>query len=332
MPPYIQGYCDQQLPPPYFFKGVSVWSFPLAARYSALKTVVDRYLNLPSSGLDFKPLGNRWLDSAIVYMMVLHYDRMLCQPGFLSQNEFYFAIPFVRTKEDGMPDFGLFTPCIFVDNSWSMLCGNTVVGYPKQLAWFRMPGEGANPYPIEIDAPVFAAPPSPNTPLTWQRVLSVTPSLLGLVETAVEDFVWPFGNVDFLFGPQGSAPVEADFLGPLRKLMAGGLYSLAQLKQIRDAVQADAACYQAVMNYGVGLDSPPVITLLPGASIDLPEYPSLRIGEELGLIYAPNGKLIPIFPYRVDCDFSIIDPVVLYSATSTPAASAPRRKRGRKPG
>lgn len=338
MPPYIPGYCDPQMSPPYHFKGVSIWVFPLVARYGALKGVVDRYLNVaPSGSVDFKfkPLGNPLLNSSLVYMMVLHYDRMLCPQGFMIQNEFYFAIPFVRLKE-GLPvDFGLFTPYIFVDNPWSMICGNMVAGFPKQMAWFRMPREGVDPYPIEIDALVFTKF-SPDTPLTWQRVLNVHSSLLGfLQEEAAEAASWPFGDVDSLFGPQGRVPIESALLEPLREFAANGVYSIAQLQQIRDAVQSDTACYQAVISFKVGLDSAPAFRPLPAAAIDLPAYPSLRIGKELGLLYDLNGKLLPILPYRVDCDFSIIDPEVLYSATGTvpmPASPPPPSPRSQRPG
>jgi hypothetical protein len=326
MPPYLPGYSDLQFPPPYSFKGVTIWSFPLAADIQKLTGIVDLYLNLdPSGTVRFRPLA------PLVYMMVLHYDRMIPEAppfkdwGYLTQNEFYFAIPIVRL-ENGLPvDAGLFTPYIFVDNPWSMICGNTVLGFPKQMAWFLLP-PGLKAYPIQIDAPVFVTK-SPDTPLTWQRLATIQSGGFGglLEETGDlltdageilegEASLWPFGHIEKLFGAGGLA-LEGETLDLLRNIRDNKLYSLVQLKQIHNAVGIADSCYTAIVNLSVGLSSVPLSLLLPPASIDLKSYATATYGEDLGLRYT-NGRLIPIMPYRTRCDFSIKDPKILYSAGS----------------
>ncbi|HEX7183717.1 MAG TPA: acetoacetate decarboxylase family protein, partial [Thermoanaerobaculia bacterium] len=305
MPRYISGYCDPQFPPPYSFKNVTIWSFPLVAHRNALTRIVDRYLNIdPSGEVRFRPIAG------LVYMMVLHYGRMIpaAPPynewGYLTQNEFYFAIPIVRL-EGGLPaNAGLFTPYIFVDNPWSLVCGNTVIGFPKQMAWFLLPPDPASAYPIQIDAPVFVRR-SPDTLLTWQRLVTIEPGgLRGLLEEAGEfveeagEFVkeagefleeeeshWPFGNIEALFGARGRLPIESEIMDLLRNVRDNKLYSLVQLKQIRDAAVLDESCYTAIVNLSVGLDSVPLTLPLPPAAVDLKAYASAPYGQELGLRY-----------------------------------------------
>lgn len=331
MPPYLPGYCDVQFPPPYSFKGVTIWSFPLEADLQKLTGVVERYLNLDTSGtIRFRPLA------PLVYMMVLHYDRMIpdSQPykdwGYLTQNEFYFAIPVVRLENGSPVDVGLFTPYIFVDNPWSMICGNTVLGFPKQMAWFLLP-QGVRNYPIQIDAPVFVTK-SPDTPLTWQRLVTIDDAFsAGLLEGTeallqeagevleVEESFWPFGQIESMFGGENEGfSLEDETLQLLRNIRDNKLYSLVQLKQIHNAVGTFDSCYSAIVNLsvGLGLGSIPRSFLLPPARIDLRSYATATYGQDLGLRYAPDGRLVPILPYQVRCDFSIKDPKILYTAGS----------------
>lgn len=332
MPPYLPGYSDVQFPPPYSFQGVTIWSFPLAADLGNLTGIVDRYLNIdPSGTVRFRPLA------PMVYMMVLHYDRMIPEAppfkdwGYLIQNEFYFTIPIVRLGQNGMPvDAGVFTPYIFVDNPWSMVCGNTVLGFPKQMAWFLLP-QSPRQYPIQIDAPVFVEK-SADTPLTWQRLVTIesafSRSLLGGTEAllqeageAVEEVLetdeslWPFGPLENLFRGDNALPLEEETLNLLRNVRDNKLYSIVQLKQIRDAAGMDQSCYTAIVNLSVGLSSLPRSFLLPPARIDLRSYATATYGKDLGLRYTNDGKLVPIMPYRVRCDFNIKDPKTLYTAS-----------------
>lgn len=330
MPPYLPGYSDMQFPPPYSFKGVTIWSFPLAADLQKLTGIVDRYLNLDTGGtIRFRPLA------PLVYMMVLHYDRMIPEAppykdwGYLTQNEFYFAIPVVRLENGSPVDVGLFTPYIFVDNPWSMICGNTVLGFPKQMAWFLLPPSPRH-YPIQIDAPVFVQK-SPDTSLTWQRLVTIDNAFsAGLLEGAeallqeagevleVEESFWPFGHIESMFGENDTFSLEEETLQLLRNIRDNKLYSLVQLKQIHNAVGTFDSCYTAIVNLsvGLGLGSIPRSFLLPPARIDLRSYATATYGQDLGLRYANDGRLVPILPYLVRCDFSIKDPRILYTAGS----------------
>lgn len=321
-PPFLPGYSDPQMPPPYEFSGVNIRSFPLRARRDAVQRVIDTYLNVAPPGsvdFEFRTVGSPGAPLAHLYMMVLHYDRMVSlvphyhEMGYLTQHELYFALPVVRWVNGSPAEVGLFTPYIFVDNTWSLVCGNTVVGYPKQMAWFRMPASVTTPYPIQADAPVFPRY-SPDTLLSWHRLVEVS-SLVGDIGER-SGSLWPFGDVEALFVRDVEVPVEKAVLD-LLKGAAGVSYKVYQLKQIRDSEGFAFACYQGILSFTAELATSPVATWgpLPPAVIDLKRYESLPIGEKLGLVYGADGRLYSVFPYWIRCGFSVKDSQVLYSAT-----------------
>lgn len=330
MATYLPWSGDPMMPPPYRFKGVSIWSFPLKADIQKLTAVVDRYLNRREKGAPtFRPLA------PLVYMMVLDYDRMWSMApqntwGYLTQKEFYFSIP---VKKEPL-DVGLFVPYIFVDNPLSLITGNMVLGFPKQLAWFHLPS-GARQYPIHIDSPVFVKS-GPDTPLTWQRLVTIenaysfglldgAEELLEeameagemLVEEAVEteENLWPFGPIDDLFGSDGSFSVAEQTLQELHDVRDNKLYKSWTLKQI-PGVNCDDSCYSAIIELSVGLSSMPRCFVLPPARVDLPSYASAAFGKDLGLARTAKGPVVSIGPYRLRCDFEFKDPVILWPAGS----------------
>ena len=79
-PPFLPGYSDPQMPPPYGFSGVNIRSFPLRARRDAVQRVIDMYLNVAPPGsvdFEFRTVAPPGAPLAHLYMMVLHYDRMV---------------------------------------------------------------------------------------------------------------------------------------------------------------------------------------------------------------------------------------------------------------
>ncbi|HKH46433.1 MAG TPA: hypothetical protein VKM72_17365 [Thermoanaerobaculia bacterium] len=336
MDDFIEGYCDQQLPPPYTFQGVRVWSFPLLAGFDKVQSVVKKYLEPEDS--QSPVLYNLIQGSAetsgrrtFVYMMVLDYRKMACKSypesemGSYAQKELLFGIPVVQKTQDG-PRISLFCPYIFVDNGGSMVCGNTVLGYPKQPAWFQVPPQGGRSYPIQIDAPVMARE-GPGAQQTWQRLvhvravnrlfgdpvklageaIAVAEGMAEAVMDAEEDLerTWPFGPIERLLGQRGPLPVPQEIRALFRERPEIS-YGILQLKQIRSAEDPTKACYRSLLSCTSKLIKLRSFGMLPDAVIELASYPSLDIAEALGL-ESHNGKVRPWFPYRMQCDFDFID-------------------------
>jgi hypothetical protein len=211
----------------------------------------------------------------------------------------------IRSVGD-VDDIALFIPYIFVDNPWSMTCGNTVIGYPKQLAWFQIGGPLENPYPIKIDTSVFVKY-SPNTPQTWQLLTQIqNPGLLAPLDVPKSATqAWPFGDLDRIFGPGGDFPLDGKILDLFKA--EPGTYGAVQLKQFRNAVNITEASYQALVSCKVYVAPGGSFGPLPNASIEIPAYDSLNIASELGLISADGSTFQPIIPFWMSCDFNCQD-------------------------
>lgn len=298
MASYIEGYCDAQMPPPYEFRDVTVWSFPLLADAEAVGKLIDRFL-LTSPLSKSRPQLITGKEDAfalktMVYMMTLDYGRMWSSNppeggwGYLSQNEFLIGFPVIV---DGI--LGFFSPYIFVDNPWSMICGNTVLGYPKQLAWFQVSGPDANPYPIKIDTSTFVRY-SRDTPLTWQRLVDIDSPLAAALPLPEPSEVFHFGPIEKLFGDDGPLPIADELLDQLKSFQ----YDIVQLKQFRSAQFTNEACYQALVFCTVK-DELNGGGLLPPANIRLATYSSLNLRRDLGL---GDGPLVSLFPYWMRCN------------------------------
>jgi len=338
MTDFIAGYCDQQLPPPYTFQGVRVWSFPLLAQFDKVESVVKKYLapatdsRSPVSFNLIQGIAENSGPRTFVYMMVLDYQKMACknppesEMGSYTQKELLFGVPVIQQTQDGPLEIALFCPYIFVDNGGSMVCGNTVLGYPKQPAWFQVPQQGGGSYPIRIDAPVMARI-GPGAQQTWQRLVHVRavnrlfgdPAKLadeaiavaeGMAEAVMgveEDLeqTWPFGPIGRLLGKGGPLTVPQDMLALFRERPEIS-YGILQLKQIRSAQDPTKACYRSLLSCTSKLETLHSFGMLPDAVIELASYPSLDIAEALGLL-SENGKFRPWFPYTMECDFDFID-------------------------
>ena len=329
MASYIESYCNEQMPPPYTFQNVRIWSFPLLASYEKVQELVSRYLRPDGSqegGVPFDLLrGGDGVHAAssLVYMMVLDYGRMACaappgsQMGSFRQREYLFGIPVIGNFS-GRRRIAFFCPFIFVDCGWSMICGNTVLGYPKQPAWFNLPAQGD--YPIRIDAPVMVKY-SPETVQSWQMVADITANRLveDMAEVAddvakvVEDVAgemvaWPFGPIERIFGEGGAFPLEGAMRDLFRSQTEEMSYEIVQLKQIRNAQFPDQACYRSLLTCTSALRKMSGFRLLAEPAIRLPSYASLDIVNTLGL-FEVNGVIRPVMPYEMQCDFDFVDAV-----------------------
>ena len=317
MASYIEGYCPAQMPPPYSFGGVRIWSFPLLADLGAVEDVVRRYLGPVQRGDEaFTLIRGANPDQkglTIVYMMVLDYAQMRCigpsssgPQGYLSQREYLFGVVVKRRLPPGesgglLEDLAFFCPTIFVDNPTSSVCGNTVLGYPKGLAWFQMPRSGS--YPIQIETQVFVDD-RPTTGQTWQRLASIRNMASLIPGASLLDNIFPFGDLDKLFGPNGALPLEPDTLDLFRNRHSLLSYDAIQLKQLRNAESPHEASYTALVTCTVELTKVRRFGPLPPAVVDLPTYASLDIPKDLGL-KSMGGLYMPVVPYWVDCDFKL---------------------------
>jgi hypothetical protein len=312
---YIEGYCDMQMAPPYSFQGVDIWSFPLLADLGTVQALVDKYLGpFQGQGQTFALIPGATPSQrqrTLVYMMVLDYARMRCMDGtlsgYLSQKEFLFGIVVRRTRSDAGPgggplaDLAFFSPTIFVDNPSSSICGNTVLGYPKQLAWFQLPER--NPYPIQIETQVFVDD-DPDTGQSLQLIANIKDAMSLIPGAKALKSLFPFGDIERLFGPKGVFPLESAFFELFQRHNQQMSYDVIQLKQFRNAEDSRQASYKALVTGTVEIKTVRGAGLLPPAIVDLKSYASLSIPAELGL-QSSGGLYLPLSPYWINCEFEM---------------------------
>lgn len=325
-PSFIEWSGDQQIPGPFSFERVRIWGFPLRASARSLTRVVDKFLNFAppgESGAEYRPWQIADRDAGIVYMMVLEYPHMVSDDpdwrrcGYLSQHEFYFTIPVHRFEGGQWSRWALFTPYIFVDNAWSAICANLVLGYPKALGWFGVGPRVDAPYPLRVSTQTFARF-TPRTALTWEPLVvidrdpSAPPRWQPPADFDPRD-LWPLGPFRRLFEPGGVFGLEADLFERVFASFDGGrlsLYDTVQLKQMRDAVDPSRAVYQQLVQWSVEIGRIQAGGPLEPAVARLRATDTWPIADVLGL-ESPGGVLRSAWPYWVECDFRFDRPKTL---------------------
>jgi len=296
---FIQRDDSPEIPPPYKFPGITIMSFRLQAQLGALQDLCDKLLNIGSlaeRGFEYRAFTD-FVDMEIVtYPKMLFDEKPYSNWGYATQQEFYFRFYVWRFDLIGgllfpqlMPE--LFFPFIYVDNSWSMISGRNVIGFPKVMAQFSpTPVLGANPFKVKISALALDTY-SPATELTWHPIVEINPAT-GLAPPLV-DGLWPWVGL----AADTADPILDDLLQIFISALPGA-FSTVQLKQFRDL--PSGACFQAVVNtpftpYNIGAVIP-----LPPVSITVREYDSLKIPTSLGL--QANTPLQPLLQFSVSLD------------------------------
>lgn len=304
---FIQRDASPEIPPPYVFPGVTICSFRLAAKLTNLQALCDQWLNIGT----LAKRGFKYIAFLpFVDMEIVSYPKMLFgeQPysdwGYATQQEIYFRF-FVWKLQyacgvmlpAALPE--LFFPYIFVDNSWSMISGRNVIGFPKVMAQFNPPSVSAtNPFNVTVCA-LALDQYAPTTKLEWQPVVRVQPAASAKKPVAPSpQTVWPW------------VELGGSIVNPLLNLMLQELveaapttFSTVQLKQFRDASSLTKSCYQAVLStpFTPSQVGPPVP--LGPVTVAVETYASLDIPGALG--FQAGTPLQPLLQYSVELGMSM---------------------------
>ena len=308
---YISRPDDPAIPPPSDFPGVTIMSFRLQAKAADLQKLCDKQLNigtLEQRGFEYRV----FLD--FVDMEIVTYPRMefaeapYSKWGFASQQELYFRIYVWKFWSfggllfpDPVPEW--FIPFIFVDNSWSMISGRNVIGFPKAMARFS-PTPMLDADPFQISASVLALKKhKPATRLDWHRLVTIDPT--GAAASTAPGGLWPWIGLE--------ASIVDPFLNELLQELltfAPDAFSTVQLKQFRDPSNLTDACYQAVISTPFTLSNLRPPKPLPPATITVDRYASIDIPKSLGF---PAGvPLQPMLQFQVTLDMGMGNATTLF--------------------
>jgi hypothetical protein len=266
--------------PPYLQKDAFLSSFIVGSPREKQQAILDTQLN---NLCNRKPFYYRAVvDSAALVLADIGQVRSLDPRdktrGWVSEVDVCWWILAAAEKDGKLDHLAWFIPYIWVDNPYTMVNGRESFGFPKSFAWSRIPKSQS-----DLDGTFWADAlvlPSytPETEVSRQRILEVT---LGPHDpiTEIVDGVEAFARV-----------LESVFKHPIQdavlaaKMMAealSGKMPVVYLKQFRDIVNAEAACYQAIVEsnttvhgfHGAGLlPFGFTVKTFPMASVDVAKF------------------------------------------------------------
>jgi hypothetical protein len=298
-PQYLSRGGEQVFVPPYVAEGVQFFGFVVKADRAKLQAICDRYLNGPSGTQDFEPL--------VPFVMFVFNKLGRMYPknppdhdrGWYSEQEAAVWMP-VWDKKRLIPLWH--HPYMLVDSSYAMAMGREIYGFPKEIGWLEIPDGPAYPNSMRVETVV---------------VKDLTPECQATREQLFEARLTVEGNDNSIAAHNDVGTVSdlakavADKLGVgalvgndvLQSLMSVPI-PMVFLKQIRDAVDPERACFQSVQETTTEMTQ--LISLpriyLQRYEIVLEDWASHPIRSDLGLVAGP----VPVdLAFWVKFDFEI---------------------------
>jgi hypothetical protein len=254
-PKYIERADGQAFNQPYEIKGTKMYGFVVEGSMAKLQEVCDKYLNDPNNGeIEYRPAMN---------YLVLTFNKIdslssIYPPdygkGTVHEEEAIFWMLTVVGKRVG-PLFiaerlAWFMPYVYVNNSPILVSGREVYGFFKELGLFQIPELNQEPDLFTVDTLVFKEF-SPTSPSIDARLLEVQRINKGEKHPAIK--TWDtfeeaaraiasllFDNNEILI-PGLQLPFN------LLEYLLEKIVPLVTLKQIRDVENSKKACYQALI-------------------------------------------------------------------------------------
>ena len=290
-----------QVVPPYFFPGVTLKMFWLGAERESLQDWCDAALNI-NPDHQFEAL------MPFVLLTVIDYPRMILEDfpnlGYSTQTEYAAMFPVVRFDNIlGLMvpvDVTWAVPFIGVDLINSALAGQMVLGFLKSSGEFIVPPTTDGSYRATVRMPgMIRTQPLPQD--DRQELVTILE-----IETGTPSF--PTSGPSF--PSQLLAGFAPDDFGVLKllELLDDDLYSLTNLKQIRDPADPPNPVYQALVRAEWHQTKISNFSVFDGAQVQVIDNENVRIAEVLGLTggVGPGGNVFKtVFAASVQCDLRL---------------------------
>ena len=279
--PYVDYGGTQMLNPPYVAENVQFYAFVVPADMRALQKLLDDRLNLPSGGTEhFEPAGP-FVIFAFNKLGKMHSQNPPdSDKGWFSEQECAIWMRVVdRKRERNL----WFHPYMFVDDSYALVLGREVYGFPKAIGWFQIPDQPEHACSLTLETLVLEefSPDTCGKRMNLIRATKTSSSegLLEIVETASRFAKEILGGLD-----------RQDGLGEW-ELVLSSLSDLVErkepmvfLKQFPTPEMPGTACYQAIVEINTQATALRGVSLVPGKwRIDIQAADSHPIARDLGL-------------------------------------------------
>jgi hypothetical protein len=316
MPMYIPRGGEQTFAAPFVQTGTKLMGWLMKADLAAQQSMIDRYLNAPmngQSGFTYRAL----MPSVLFAIAPIEATRSLTEPdsgyGYTPETDVAFWVLVGRGHEENgrwkLDRLLWFLPYVFVDVPMTMATGREVYGYPKEIAYLTWPSGSRDPLVMSAETlvlPVY----SPDTKLVRAPILEVRKT--GGKPGILERLGSAFGSLAPALAHLGLDAVEhphtdLDVLGALEASLGKLEIPMVFLKQFRDIVEPNAACYQAIVESPARLASIPIgWPTLEDVAITVYDYASHPIATELGLGTPVDGKLTVNVPFGFEVHFDFV--------------------------
>ena len=303
---YIVRPGDEEMPLPYAFTSLTVRSFPLEADVTKIQAMCDRYLNIaPPEILEYRPLGG------LVFMQVATYKSLSSgsdPEGFFSENEISFNVLLARGRRvNGVwqaSDLAFYFPYIYVDNPWAIATGREVFGYPKAWSRLDIPEDPTHAAPVRLETMVLPVL-GRGTKLTLLPLIEIDMHPEGRLQGMLHEVEnLAIAAKDYLLGHDGLlAEMDRSLFREVIHAITEGRIPIVSLKQYRDTVSPNQACYQAIVSAVMRITKRHGGGLLRGRySVKIHDYASTQIVQDLGLKLSADGTIEPRGAYWISFD------------------------------
>lgn len=268
--------------PPFAHRDALLHGVLLQGSKSAQQGLVDATLNR-RPGLRFEAVSSLVLLTALYVDSVTSLDPLWAGRGLTSETDIGFWV-LVKGGHAGSNALHWHPISLFVDSAPALAIGREIYGFPKHLARIDRPARPSNDDPtveVWMDAfPKFG--PQARPQLCKVAAIQVASSVPGGGDASLSETQLKLEMGAALFGAAASLAVLPPY------------FSMPQLylKQFRDIVRPNEACYQAVTVSDLRLDRLHGLGRLPsGLTVHTPRLDSVDFGRALGLapISSPVG-------------------------------------------
>ncbi len=297
-------------PPPYTCQNVMMYCFIVGGDKDKINALLDKTLNLPENNKTHYYAPTHYLMLTFVHMEKVIAGGAFANRGFSSETELAIWVPTLAKKkilgewviDPFAPKF--FTPYLIIDNPVGLSGGREIYGYFKEYGQLKV---AASPETIDtMTVSAFTLKTyTPESKAGMYRLMTLT---------KIEDGEAPKGQWNDLGDVFDHAMNHLNPHLPDIKL-PGGLFKMSIpqvfLKQFRDIVNPEDACYQAVVEADARVDR---FTgwLLPGRySLRVNKLAGVPLADDLGLV----GTQEPLFQYWLNLDMTLNNGKIIWQAS-----------------
>jgi hypothetical protein len=317
MPRFVQSVANQQMPPPYYFPGVTAHSFCFEVPMQSVQNLCDTYFNIGSArerGFVYRPFP------MLPYgmLMVLQYPVMITEEreglsagssgnpyddvpplfkrGYAQQNEVFVALPVVRhgTRVSNFVSRAALEwtlPFIAVDNSTSAFSGREILGLDKLHAEITIgDGKYLHGFSAHVKVPAWPSlqPDALQQPLDFLDISTGPPAPFPSGSKR-EDSAWTLLGSPFV---RHGLEVVAGIAEAAEAVTAGMIPTamrIVALKQFRKAEDPGVAVYQALVGARTRYVNIHDIQFYNENDVDISVSDDGSLGQIVRTILGPGG-------------------------------------------